>query len=255
VSTFIVECQQSTWEALGLATLPVDDGVALLEQIFADLLRGHRLLSTSRGQPAQWRCFVEVANAHWYDENVVLLGDAAHTTHFTIGSGTRLAIIDAIALAHRLYQHDNDLAAALPGFERDRLPRISRVQASARSSMAWFEHLDRYTDRDAVDLAAAMCGRQGPMAPWRYRRHRARQLLPVRTVDRWFENGRRTYLALRRGETLRRPRPAAPHPVTRGGHTSATSPASTDRRPQVPAGTAAPAPHTADRENAASSAS
>jgi anthraniloyl-CoA monooxygenase len=208
VSTFIVECQQPTWEALGLGTMTAEDGIAVLEDIFSDVLRGHRLLSTSRGQHAQWQHFTEVRNAHWYNENVVLLGDAAHTTHFTIGSGTRLAIVDAIALAHRLYQHDNDLDTALPGFERDRLPRISRAQAAARSSMAWFEHVDRYTDRDAVDFAAAMCGRQGPMPPWRYVRHRARQSLPLRTGDKWFENGRRTYLALRRGETLRSPEAA-----------------------------------------------
>ncbi|WP_018334596.1 FAD-dependent monooxygenase [Actinomycetospora chiangmaiensis] len=216
-STFIVECQPSTWEALGLDTLPVDETVSLLEGIFGDLLGGHRLLLAPRDRDVTWRRFTEVGNTHWYDGSVVLLGDAAHTTHFTIGSGTRLAINDAIALADRLYRHDNVLATALPGFERDRLPRISRVQAAARSSMAWFEHLDRYTDRDATDFAAAMCGRQGPLPAWRFLRHRTRQLLPVRTADRWLDNGRRTYLALRRGETLQPPRrPGRRHDRTPG---------------------------------------
>ncbi|ALE73377.1 FAD-binding monooxygenase [Pseudonocardia sp. EC080610-09] len=201
-STFIVECRQETWDGLGLATTTPAESTALMEQIFAGTLRGHRLIGSSRGEPAQWRHFPEVVNERWHHDGVVLVGDAAHTTHFTIGSGTRLAILDAVSLAHSLLGRPDDLTGALNTYERQRRRPLQQTQASARSSMAWFEQMDRYTDRDVADFAAAMCARLGPMPPWRYRSHRAIQYLPVRKTRRWYETGRRTWFAVRRGEPV-----------------------------------------------------
>jgi 2-polyprenyl-6-methoxyphenol hydroxylase-like FAD-dependent oxidoreductase len=213
ISTFIVECQQRTWDGLGFGTMSSEDGVRTLEKIFADVLGGGSLISESRGRPARWLHFAEVRNAHWYQDNVVLLGDAAHTTHFTIGSGTRLAIIDAIDLAQALYEHPESVPLALREYEKQRRRPMNRSQAAARSSMAWYEHADRYTDRDGVAFAAAMAARQGPLPPWRHQVHNAEQLAPVRTVHRWYETGRRFYLARKRGEPLRSPAPrSAPEP-------------------------------------------
>jgi anthraniloyl-CoA monooxygenase len=213
ISTFIVECQQRTWDGLGFDTMSSEDGVRTLEKVFADALDGGSLISESRGRPARWLHFAEVRNEHWYRDNVVLLGDAAHTTHFTIGSGTRLAIIDALALANALYEFGESVPLALREYEKRRRRPMNRTQAAARSSMAWYEHADRYTDRDGVAFAAAMAARQGPMPPWRHQMHNAEQLAPVRTVHRWYETGRRFYLARRRGESLRSPAPrSVPEP-------------------------------------------
>ena len=200
ISTFIVECQQHTWDALGFGTMSCEDGVRVLEKIFSDVLDGHSLISQSRGEPARWLHFTQVRNQHWYHDNVVLLGDAAHTTHFTIGSGTRLAMIDAIALAQSLDNQEENLATALRDYEGRRQQAMRQTQAASRSSMAWYEHLDRYTDRDAVAFAAAMSGRQGPLPPWSYQMHLATQVAPVRKLSRWFDSARRWYLARRRGE-------------------------------------------------------
>ncbi|MEQ3554486.1 FAD-dependent monooxygenase [Pseudonocardia nematodicida] len=201
-STFIVECQQSTWDALGLGQATDAETIALLEKLFAGVLRGHNLFSSTRGEPTQWRHFLEVRNERWYHDNMVLMGDAAHTTHFTIGSGTRLACIDAVALAQNLHDHGDDLQTALNRYDRTRRRAMARTQASARTSMAWFERVDRYTDRDTVEFSAAMCGRKGSLPPWRYRAHEAHRFAPVRTVHRWYDTGRRSYLAARRGEPL-----------------------------------------------------
>jgi anthraniloyl-CoA monooxygenase len=229
-STFIVECQQPTWDALGLATTSPAEGTALLERIFARTLGGHRLFGSSRGEPPQWRHFTEVSNARWHHDGVVLVGDAAHTTHFTIGSGTRLAMIDAVALAQNLLDRPDDLTGALTAYERQRRRPLQRTQASARSSMAWFEQLDRYTDRGVVDFAAAMCGRQGPLPPWRYRTHQALQVTPARKAHRWYETGRRAYLAVRRGEPVGH----RPGPVTSPAPPAPAPPAPPDASVRAP---------------------
>src|SRR5262249_6678689 len=95
VSTCLVECSPQTWGSLGFDTLSGADGVGLLEKIFERAIDGHTLISQSRGEPARWQRFTQVTNKSWHHGNLVLAGDAAHTTHFTLGSGTRLAMIDA----------------------------------------------------------------------------------------------------------------------------------------------------------------
>jgi anthraniloyl-CoA monooxygenase len=204
-STCIVECTQQTWQALGFDSLSSEDSVGLLEKIFEHALDGHTLISQSRGEPARWLRFTQVTNKTWYHNNLVLAGDAAHTTHFTLGSGTRLAMIDAVMLAHSLYQHDEP-SAALADYDRRGRAALRLIQAGARTSMAWFERADRGLDReDAVAFAYSMAARQGAQPPWRYQMHLATQIPTVRTTLRGFHTARRRYLALRRGESTATP--------------------------------------------------
>jgi 2-polyprenyl-6-methoxyphenol hydroxylase-like FAD-dependent oxidoreductase len=202
ISTFIVECSPETWEGLGLGSLSSEDGLRLLEEIFAPTLGGASLFSQSRGVPAPWLNFTEVRNATWYHDNVVLMGDAAHTTHFTIGSGTRLAMIDAVQLAMILHRH-GDVPAALETYDKGGHAAHRRPQARARTSMAWFESVDRYLDRDAVEFSYAMATRSGSVPPWRYQLHRARQVPALRRMWREWDSGRRWLGARRRGERPR----------------------------------------------------
>ncbi|MGI5142423.1 MULTISPECIES: FAD-dependent monooxygenase [unclassified Streptomyces] len=199
ISTCIVECSPQTWHSLGLDVLGRDQGVELLEDTFKRALDGHRLISRSRGAPAHWQRFAHVTNKTWYHGTTVLVGDAAHTTHFTLGSGTRLAIIDAIVLAHSLQKY-LDVQDALREYDRHRRAELHPVQAASRTSMAWFEHLDQYIDRDAVAFAHAMSVRHGGQSPWHHQLHLATQIAAVRTARRAFATGRRWYLARRRGE-------------------------------------------------------
>ncbi|MEU7412381.1 FAD-dependent monooxygenase [Streptomyces sp. NPDC042638] len=206
ISTCIVECSPHTWKALGLDLLGDDEGVQLLEGIFQRALDGHRLLSRSRGAPAHWQRFAHVTNDSWYHDTTVLLGDAAHTTHFTLGSGTRLAMIDAVVLAHSLREYP-DVQGALREYDLHRRAELHPVQAAARTSMAWFEHVDQYLDRDAVAFAHAMSVRHAGQSPWHHQLHLATQITAVRGARRAFATGRRWYLARRRGDMAARQRP------------------------------------------------
>ncbi|GGU74150.1 FAD-binding monooxygenase [Streptomyces filipinensis] len=202
ISTCIVECSPQTWQGLGLDTLETEDALPLLEKIFHRALDGHSLISSSRGGPAKWQRFQHLSNTTWYDDtdgNLVLVGDAAHTTHFTLGSGTRLAMIDAIVLAHALARYP-DPRVALREYDRHRRAELHPVQAAARSSMAWFEQLDDYLDRDPVSFAYAMSVRQGRQHPWRYQVHLATQIAAARRARRAYDTGKRWYRDRRRGE-------------------------------------------------------
>lgn len=204
ISTCIVECAQQTWQELGFDSLGSEDSVGLLEKIFEHALDGHSLISQSRGEPARWLRFTEVTNKTWCHDNVVLIGDAAHTTHFTLGSGTRLAMIDAVVLAQSLYDHE-DLSAALQDFDRQGRAALRPIQAAARTSMAWFERADRYLDQDAVAFTYSMSGRHGAQPPWAYQMHLAAQKPALRLVQRGFHSVQRRFLARRRGESSAAP--------------------------------------------------
>jgi 2-polyprenyl-6-methoxyphenol hydroxylase-like FAD-dependent oxidoreductase len=199
ISTCIVECAQQTWRALGFDSMSSEDSVGLLEKIFERAIDGQALISQSRGEPARWQRFIQVTNKTWHHDNLVLAGDAAHTTHFTLGSGTRLAMIDAVMLAQSLYEQD-DPSAALESYDRRGRAALRPIQAAARTSMAWFERADRYLDRNAVAFAYAMAARHGAQPPWRYQTHLATQIRPVRAALRGIASGRRWYYARRRGE-------------------------------------------------------
>jgi len=215
ISTCIVECTERTWRRLEFDTRGDDDGLRLLEKIFYHALDGHSLISRARGDAARWLRFTEVSNTTWYHDNLVLLGDAAHTTHFTIGSGTRLAMIDAMALAEYLYDEE-DLTRGLATYDQDRRGSLRRTQASARTSMAWFEHMDRHTHPEtATELAYAMTTRGGGSAPWSYQLFRGAQLPAVRRVQRRVDDAARWLGARRRGEPIAHAQGTAP-PV--GGH-------------------------------------
>jgi hypothetical protein len=124
-------------------------------------------------------------------------------------------MIDAIALAQSLYEHHDDVGAALRAQEGRRRPRVRRAQAEARSSMAWYERVDRYTDRSAVGLAVAMSSRHRPLSPWSYQLHLATEVMPFRKAKRWYNSARRFYRARRRGELLALPTSHV-RPFTRG---------------------------------------
>jgi anthraniloyl-CoA monooxygenase len=155
-STFIVECDPSTWDNAGFASLSDADTRAYLEQVFAPDLEGQQLLSNN----SKWLNFLLVKNANWYFDNVVLLGDALHTAHFSIGSGTKLAMEDAIALANHVRKR-TEIARALEEFEATRKPYIEEYQAAAFESMRWFENIGSYDSLSLVNLAMSSMLRSG----------------------------------------------------------------------------------------------
>lgn len=138
-STFIVETDEATWRRAGLDNASEPESIAYCERLFRDDLRGRRLM----GNNSKWISFVTVKNATWHIGNTVLLGDAAHTAHFSIGSGTKLAMEDAIALVNALTTHD-DLTSALTSYEMERRPIVEILQQAAQESSAYFEGVARY---------------------------------------------------------------------------------------------------------------
>jgi anthraniloyl-CoA monooxygenase len=138
LSTFIVETTEEAWRAAGLDSATEDETKAYCEALFAEELEGHPLL-TNR---SIWRQFPTVSNAKWYHENMVLVGDSAHTAHFSIGSGTKLAIEDAISLA-RAVEHHDDLTEAFAAYEAERKPQVESLQRAAQISLEWFEDTER----------------------------------------------------------------------------------------------------------------
>jgi anthraniloyl-CoA monooxygenase len=138
--TWIVECREETWRKAGLDQLDEAQSAAFCEQLFAEHLRGERLLINR----SIWRTFPTVRCASWRHDNIVLVGDAAHTAHFSIGSGTKLAMEDAIALADAVAAHPTSVPAALLAYEQARRLDVLKVQRAAQTSLEWFEHSERY---------------------------------------------------------------------------------------------------------------
>src|SRR5207249_1321815 len=138
-STFIVECKEDTWRAAGLSGADEDTTLAVLGDVFATELAGHRLVKNR----SIWRSFPTVRCGNWHAGNVVLMGDAAHTAHFSIGSGTKLAMEDSVALRDELLSA-NDIATALDAYEARRRPEVEALQAAAQASLEWFEGTERY---------------------------------------------------------------------------------------------------------------
>lgn len=155
-STFIVEMHEDVWRRAGFDTTEnttfapgdSDDGaVNRLREIFAAELGGHEVLTNN----SRWLSFVTVRNEQWYDGNLVLLGDAAHTAHFSIGSGTKLAMEDALALAACLHEHST-VDAALPAYQLERKPVVESTQRAAQASLEWFENIGRYAGQDPAQF-------------------------------------------------------------------------------------------------------
>jgi anthraniloyl-CoA monooxygenase len=150
-ATFNIECTESTWKRSGLDQADEGASLAYCARVFAADLQGHPLLPNR----STWSQFLTVTNQRWSDGNVVLVGDAAHTTHFTVGSGTKLAMEDAAALAQSLVSLDR-LGDALQAYERSRRERVSRIQAAAARSTSWFENVERRMHLDPIELAASL---------------------------------------------------------------------------------------------------
>ncbi|WP_133646318.1 bifunctional salicylyl-CoA 5-hydroxylase/oxidoreductase [Paraburkholderia flava] len=170
MSTFIVETPEHVWRAAGLDTMSKEESIAFCERLFAKYLDDQPLLSNAahlRGS-SQWIRFPRVINGewvHWKDNPrggktpVVLMGDAAHTAHFSIGSGTKLALEDAIELANSMRAHPDDLAASLAHYTEVRSVDVLRIQNAARNSTEWFEHVERYTALEPEQFAYSLLTR------------------------------------------------------------------------------------------------
>jgi anthraniloyl-CoA monooxygenase len=155
-STFIVECGEDTWRRAGFERMTEAETCAYLERLFADDLRGERLLTNNF---VKWFNFVLIRNRQWRHENVVLLGDALHTAHFSIGSGTKLALEDSIALFGAMRAHPRDVRAALHAFQSARKPIVDRYQDAAFESLRWFESVAQYMHLDPLPFAYSLMTR------------------------------------------------------------------------------------------------
>lgn len=191
-STCVVECSPETWTGLGLDRADETEGLVRLQELFVKLLDGHRLIGRANtGGSAQWLNFRTLTNRAWSHGNVVLLGDAAHTTHYSIGAGTTLALEDAIALAHSL-RTEPELAPALVAYEKKRKAELLSVQSAARHSAQWYESLPRYIGLPPAQMFALLGQRHSPLLPYvppqlYYRIDRAAgQLEALRRLKRWL---------------------------------------------------------------------
>ncbi|GGV78802.1 hypothetical protein GCM10010228_47720 [Streptomyces massasporeus] len=163
-STCVVAYAPETWAGLGLDRASEADGRALLEKLFADVLDGHPVpLGRPSGTP--WQTFRTLTNDTWHHGTVVLLGDAAHTTHYSIGAGTTLALADAMALAAALRQHP-ELPQPLARYERERKAALLPVQSAARYSAQWYENLPRYMHLPPERMFALLGQRHSPLLPY-----------------------------------------------------------------------------------------
>ncbi|MCX4767531.1 FAD-dependent monooxygenase [Streptomyces sp. NBC_01275] len=192
-STCVIECAPETWTGLGLDRAGEADGLARLEKLFAHILDGHPLIGrASADGSAQWLTFRTLTNRSWYRDSLVLLGDAAHTTHYSIGAGTTLALEDAIALADALRESPDDLPQALARYERERKAALLSLQSAARYSAQWYENLDRYIHLPPEQMFALLGQRHSPLLPYvppqlYYRLDRAAgQLESLRRFKRWL---------------------------------------------------------------------
>ena len=191
-STFIVETPEETWRAAGLPAMSQEDAIAYCERLFAPWLDGHRLLSNAahlRGS-AIWIRFPRVVCRTWVHWNeidgrdvpVILAGDAAHTAHFSVGSGTKLALEDAIALAGAL-AGGGDLRQALAGYEAQRSVEVLKIQNAARNSTEWFENVERYTAFEAPQFAYSLLTRSQRIS---HENLRLRDRAFVARMENWF---------------------------------------------------------------------
>jgi len=159
MSTFLVECSAATFVAAGFDRMSEDESRSVLEGIFAETLDGHKLISNR----SIWRQFPIVQNERWFTGNKVILGDALHTAHFSIGSGTRLAIEDAIALARAIRTHPRDVPAALAAYQAQRKPILDKLVNAANASAQWYENFGQHMELPPYDFAMSYLSRTGRM--------------------------------------------------------------------------------------------
>ena len=184
-STFIVEVPETTWLRAGIDKMEAAESIALCESLFADLLDGHRLISNAahlRGS-AVWLKFNRVLCERWFKDNIVLIGDAAHTAHFAIGSGTKLAMEDAISLAAVLNSSDGTMPARLARYQAEREIEALKLQSAARNRMTWFEEIERYVGLEPDQFAFSLLTGSQRVG---YDSQKLRDPGYVEGVDRWF---------------------------------------------------------------------
>ncbi len=186
LSTFIVEMEPDTWAALGFDRMEQSEAIALCKRIFAKYLDGHSLMSNAahlKG-PEAWLNFRRIICDRWHYKNLILLGDAAHTAHFSIGSGTKLALEDAIKLAEVLNRPGLGREAALEEYREERNLEVLKLQNSARNSTEWFETLDRYLHFEPIQFAYSLLTRSQRVS---HENLRLRDRSWLEGVERWFQ--------------------------------------------------------------------
>lgn len=184
-ATFIVECMPDTWDRWGFEDMTKEEIVETCRKIFEKYLDGHDLMSNAshlRGS-AVWMQFPRVICEQWYHENVVLMGDAAATGHFSIGSGTRLAFDSAIALAEFLHTEPN-MQAAFERYQEERRLEVLRLQSAARNSLEWFEEVERYLDMPPQQFAYSLLTRSQRIS---HENLRLRDAKWLEGVEDWFQ--------------------------------------------------------------------
>jgi anthraniloyl-CoA monooxygenase len=195
-STFIVECSEATWRGLGFESASTEDAIAICEGLFAPQLNGHRLMSNARHlRGSVWLNFPVLNCEQWHCGNIVLIGDAAHSAHFSVGSGTKLALEDAIGLANAVHHHGIS-AKAFDTFQAGRGLEVIKLQNAARNSTEWFEHVPRYVGLEPIQFAYSLLTRSQRIS---------HENLRVR--DRAWLEGLETWFAQRAGVEVDSPRP------------------------------------------------
>src|SRR5579871_2074137 len=182
LSTFIVECREETFLAHGLDSAGTEETIAFCERLFEPYLRGHRLMANSahlRGR--DWLNFTKVNNANWVNGSAVLMGDAAHTAHFSVGSGTKLAMEDAIGLVDAL--GSAPVATALRQYEATRRVEVLKLQNAARNSTEWFENVARYATLPPEQFAYSLLTRSQRIG---HENLRLRDTTYVGRIEEWF---------------------------------------------------------------------
>lgn len=185
MSTFIVETPEPTWYKAGIDKFEAEDSIAFCENLFADLLDGHKLISNARHLrgSAMWLKFNRVLCERWYKDNIVLIGDAAHTAHFGIGSGTKLAMEDAISLAKVLNSTDGSVPERLARYQAEREIEALKLQSAARNRMTWFEDIERYTHLEPEQFAFSLLTDSQRVG---HENQKLRDPAYVEGLDSWF---------------------------------------------------------------------
>ena len=182
-STFVVECEPETWRALGFDEISTEACIARLEKIFGSVLSGHKLYSNAKHlRGSAWLNFQRVTTEKWHYNNIVLLGDAAHTAHYSIGSGSKLALEDAISLARHYHQHPI-LDDALNAYKDERYLEVIKLQSAARNSTEWFENLPRYAKLEPLQFAYSLLTRSQRIS---HENLRLRDRDWLESVEDWF---------------------------------------------------------------------
>ena len=184
-ATFIVECSQSTFDKFGFSNLSQQESIDICQNIFSKYLDGNSLMTNANHiRGSAWIKFPRVLCEKWSHENIVLLGDAAATAHFSIGSGTKLALESAISLSNNLFKAKN-YSEAFEKYEEERKLEVLRLQSAARNSVEWFEDVERYLDLDPIQLKYSLLTRSQRIS---HENLRERDPIWLNEAEKWFQS-------------------------------------------------------------------